>query len=78
MREVAWHDSLSQLHEVGWLRLDSQKSRDELGVQPIWGIDEAVKRTMTWYRNQAQGASPIALCKRDIKDYEVDMGKKDA
>ena len=73
---VAWHDSLSQLHEAGWLRLDSQKSRDELGVQPIWGIDEAVKRTMTWYRNQAQGASPVALCKRDIKDYEVDMGKK--
>ena len=74
--QVTWHDSLSQLHEAGWLRLDSQKSSDELGVQPIWGIDEAVKRTMTWYRNQAQGASPLALCKRDIKDYEVDMGKK--
>ena len=76
--QVTWHDNLSQLHETGWLRLDSRKSRDELGVQPIWGIDEAVKRTITWYRNQAQGSSPLALCKRDIKDYEVGLEKKDA
>ena len=61
---------------MGWLRLDSRKSRDELGVQPIWGIDEAVKRTITWYRNQAQGSSPLALCKRDIKDYEEGLKKK--
>jgi len=75
--QVTWHDSLSQLREAEWLRLDSRKSRDELGVQPVWGIDEAVQRTMTWYQNQAQGVSSLTLCKRDIKDYEVDVGKKD-
>ena len=74
--QVTWNDSLSQLHEVGWLRLDSRKSSDELGVQPVWGIDEAVQRTITWYRNQAQGVSPLTLCKSDIKDYEVDIEEK--
>ena len=74
--QVTWHDGISQLYEAGWLRLDSRKSRDELGVQPIWSIDEAVKRTMAWYRNQAQGGSPVVLCKRDIKDYEADIEKK--
>ena len=73
--QVSWDDSLSQLKEAGWLRLDSRKSHYELGVQPIWDVEEAVKRTMVWYRNQAQGVSPLALCKIDIKDYEVGMGK---
>jgi CDP-glucose 4,6-dehydratase len=74
--QVTWDDSMSQLKEAGWLRLDSRKSCDELGVQPIWDVEEAVKRTMAWYRNQVQGVSPLALCKIDIKDYEVGMGKK--
>ena len=42
----------------------------------VWGIDEAVQRTMTWYQNQAQGVSPLTLCERDIKDYEVDIEEK--
>ena len=75
--QVTWLDSSSQLREAAWLRLDSQKSTDRLGVQSVWDIDEAVQRTMTWYRNQAQGLSPLALCKNDIKDYEVGVGKKD-
>ena len=74
--QVTWHDNLSELHEAGWLRLDSRKSRDELGVQPVWGIDEAVQRTMAWYRDQAQGVSSLTLCKRDIKDYEIGIGEK--
>ena len=74
--QVTWHDNLSELHEAGWLRLDSRKSRDELGVQPVWGIDEAVQRTMAWYRDQAQGVSSLTLCKRDIKDYEIGIGGK--
>ena len=74
---VTWQDSLSELHEAGWLRLDSRKSRDELGVQPVWGIDESVQRTMTWYRDQSQGANPLTLCIQDIKDYEVGIGEKD-
>ena len=73
--QVKWDDSVSEFYEEGWLRLDSRKSRDELGVQPLWGIDDAVKRTLAWYRNQANGVSSTALCNRDITNYETGMSK---
>ena len=74
--QVAWGDGLNQLHESEWLSLDSRKSRNELGVQTIWGIEEAVTRTIAWYQHYARGAMPITLCQSDIKDYEANVAAK--
>ena len=75
---VSWDNRVSQLYESGTLRLDSQKSSNELGVQPIWNLEETVQRTIAWYRKQAQGRKTIVLCVSDIKDYEAKLDEKNA
>ncbi|MCL2344231.1 MAG: CDP-glucose 4,6-dehydratase [Desulfobulbus sp.] len=57
-------------HEAGWLALEIAKARHILGWQPVWSVEQAVQRTMRWYRDWQQGADPIALCDRDIDAYE--------
>jgi CDP-glucose 4,6-dehydratase len=37
-------------HEAGYLKLDSTKSMEKLGWNPAYAIDEAVQKTMRWYR----------------------------
>jgi CDP-glucose 4,6-dehydratase len=58
-------------HEAGWLALEIAHARDALGAEPCWGLQEAVRRTMAWYREQAVGADVRALCDADIDAYEA-------
>jgi CDP-glucose 4,6-dehydratase len=58
-------------HEAGWLALEVARARTVLGVQARWSLQEGVRRTMHWYRRQAQGAVPLTLCHRDIDDFEA-------
>jgi CDP-glucose 4,6-dehydratase len=58
-------------HETQWLALEIAKARQVLGVQPRWSLDEAVRRSMTWYREQIDGADAAELCARDIDAYEA-------
>ena len=68
---MQWGDNSSQLHEAAFLQLETTKLRKELGVQSIWNTEQAVERTMIWYKNQAQGANALTLCKNDINDFEA-------
>jgi len=56
-------------HEAGALALETAKSANVLGVRPRWALDDAVTRTMQWYRMQADGADALGLCERDIEVY---------
>jgi len=56
-------------HEAGLLQLDIAKARAVLGFTPRWDLHESVRRTMDWYRAQAQGASAVELCRADIAAY---------
>ena len=58
-------------HEAGWLALEVAKARFELDVRPQWSLQEAVRRTMHWYRRFAEGADARTLCHADITDYEA-------
>ena len=58
------------LHEAGWLKLDSSKSRQLLGWVPRTGTAEAIKRTVAWYKAHADGADCKALCR--ITDQQID------
>ena len=57
-------------HEAGWLALEVAKARSVLGVLPRWPLQEAVQRTMLWYRRFAEGADARALCEADIAAFE--------
>jgi CDP-glucose 4,6-dehydratase len=58
-------------HEAGRLALEVARARAVLGVAPRWGLPEAVRRTMRWYRRLADGAPARALCEADIAEHEA-------
>lgn len=61
------------VHEASLLQLSIDKAAAHLDWHPRWGFDETLKRTVNWYRLQANGATAEQLraaCASDIADYE--------
>lgn len=58
-------------HEAGWLALDTSKAQAQLALQPRWGLEQSVQRTLRWYRAQHEGANARELCLRDLAAWEV-------
>ena len=73
---VHWGQREAGMHEAGILRLDTSKSQNELGIKPVWDINQAVERTVEWYKKQNQGADAQSLCDADINDFESYAIKK--
>ncbi|WP_422479283.1 CDP-glucose 4,6-dehydratase [Pleomorphochaeta sp. DL1XJH-081] len=48
-------------HEASYLRLDCSKAKQNLGWSPRWGIEEAVRRTVEWYKEYVSG-NDMNLC----------------
>lgn len=69
--EVVWGEGDEGPHEAGWLALDIAKASALLGFAPRWALEEAVKRTMNWYRRQHDGGKVRELCELDIADFEA-------
>jgi len=66
---VRLHTEASGPHEAGLLTLENTRARTELGVVPRWPLAEAVQRTMSWYRQHADGADARVLCEADLDAY---------
>lgn len=56
-------------HEAGQLALEVAHARGVLGVEANWALPVAIERTMSWYRQRAEGASAPDLCAADIDAY---------
>lgn len=69
--EIVWGDGGEGPHEAGWLALDIAKAREVLSIHPRWALADTVKRTMHWYRQQADGVGAKILCETDIAAYET-------
>ena len=72
--DVDYGDGSEGPYESGWLVLESRKAEMLLGLSPRWTLQEAVKRTMAWYRALRDGADARALCLADISDFESRVG----
>lgn len=68
--EVRYGDASTGPHEASWLALETAKARVALGVQPKWGLAEAVRRSLSWYQAQHAGADARELCLAEIAQYE--------
>ena len=68
---VEYGDGSEGPHEAGWLALETAKARMNLGVKPRWTLEQAVTRTLGWYRRHAEGAGTRQLCLEDIAAYEA-------
>jgi len=70
-RTPAWtREPAAQAEEAAVLRLDASKAARELGIAPRFGLDDACRRTASWYRAWAGGAGARALCDADLDAYE--------
>jgi CDP-glucose 4,6-dehydratase len=69
--EVRYSTGIAGPHEASWLKLEITKARHAIGFQPRFSLNEAVKRTMTWYKSQKGGADARTLCEQDIAAWEA-------
>jgi CDP-glucose 4,6-dehydratase len=69
--EVVWGVNHDGPVEAGYLALEIAKSRLFTGFSPKWSLDEAIARTMRWYRLSHQGKEASMLCEADITAYET-------
>ncbi len=68
--KVLYSDTNEGPHEAGWLALEISKAREMLGFSPRLSLNEAVTKTMKWYKLLAEGTPALELCVRDIASYE--------
>ncbi len=67
-----------QLHEANYLKLDSSKARKRLNWTPVWDFEQAIKRTVEWYRAETSGADMHALTLSQIADYLIVLAQLEA
>ncbi|MGH9443999.1 MAG: CDP-glucose 4,6-dehydratase [Thermoanaerobaculia bacterium] len=70
----SWIDASNPkgLHEAAHLTLSIEKARARLSWTPHWQLDDAITRTIDWYRCAASGASPqrlAELCREQIAEH---------
>ena len=66
---TTWGDEGKGPHEARWLALDTAKARQTLGLAPVWPLEDAVRRTMEWYRGHARSMPARDLCLSDIQAF---------
>jgi len=69
--QVAWEVAKTpQPHETQLLCLDSRKAREQLGWQPTWTFDAAVRATADWYRDYLERGQIDSLAQ--LRQYVTD------
>jgi CDP-glucose 4,6-dehydratase len=63
-------DSVQEMHEAHFLRVDSSKACEKLGWRPRLGIERALEWTLHWYRSWEQGAEMNQVTLAQIRDFE--------
>lgn len=56
-----------QPHEAGLLQLDCAKARSRLSWVPVWDAEQAIKTTVSWYRDYYEQAQVRSL--EDLQTY---------
>ncbi len=79
LAQAAWGDGAQVVYaaraddppEAAWLALDAGKAAARLGVAPRWKLEEAVTRTIRWYRSYYSGENARRLCQDELAAYEA-------
>jgi len=63
-------------HEAKLLRLDSSKARERLAWRPVYGVEEAVAKTVEWHRAASKpGFDALAFTRAQLADYAAAAGR---
>ena len=60
-------------HEANFLKLDCSLLKSVFGWRPVWGIREAVEKTVEWSKVCGSGGDVRGVMDRQIEDYEKCM-----
>ena len=73
---AAWGDGLlwkntavDNPHESGTLRLDCRKMNSTFDWNPVWNIDVAIEKTVSWYREYARHGDIMEFMQQQINDF---------
>ncbi len=68
---ASWVDrtQIDAPHEAGILKLDCSKIKSNLSWKPVWGIREAVGRTVDWTKAYHRKEDLVSVMKQQISDY---------
>jgi CDP-glucose 4,6-dehydratase len=58
--------------EAGFLALDSTQARERLGWAPAWGVEDALRRIVEWYRELHGGRDMRALTLAQIESFATE------
>ncbi len=64
-------------YEAKFLTLSSAKAKSELGWQTYWGAEDAIRRTVEWYRAFHEGVDMAAFTQFQITSYLKGMNRGD-
>ena len=67
--------SYSGPKETSRLTLDNSKVNEVHGIAPVWHAEEAICKTINWYKNFSDGIDARDLCYSDIESFSV-VGQK--
>lgn len=56
-------------HEANLLMLSSDKAKSKLQWEPRWNFDQAVDKTISWYRDVHDGFNPLDVTRKHIQEY---------
>lgn len=65
-------DTSPQLHEATYLKLDISKARRRLNWRPVWSLDAALTKIVSWHRNWLDGLNMRSRCEQEILEYIQD------
>lgn len=56
-------------HEANYLKLDNSKMKKNFGISPMWGIREAIVKTVEWSKVWSSGGDVIGCTDSQIIEY---------
>ena len=66
---IAGSSSTTGFVEAPALYLNCDKARNQLSWRPAWDLNEAIQRTVCWYREHHSGRDVLRLTTSQIEDY---------
>lgn len=62
-------DKDTQPHEASFLKLDCSQAKAKLDWMSLWNIDEALKRTVDWYKAWFKSEDMLSITENQIVEY---------